>query len=330
MSDRRSAPGPHGTNGSRVSADAHARERPPANSPGEDILASIPPPAPGRDALRARILATIETWLDQALTENPRPAGIPDAIWQAVEDPEAGAAPEGCDLHALWSSVTALTQEVKLQGRSFKDMADSVRGLGPLQDDAAQALALQQETAELVRRAASAAGTAAATASEEPDPCAAEDDSAPLVETLLDLRDRLVRGRETADAHLDQLAAGGDASPDAGAPDERFGQLARAAQAVREGYALTLARLEAALERLGIREVPAAGRMFDAQTMNAVDVEETGAQPPGTVTEVYRCGYERDGRMIRVCDVKVARSPTAADGRTGSREQPSHGRREED
>ena len=31
-----------------------------------------------------------------------------------------------CDFYALWAGMTALTQEVKLQGRAFKELNDTL------------------------------------------------------------------------------------------------------------------------------------------------------------------------------------------------------------
>jgi molecular chaperone GrpE (heat shock protein) len=43
--------------------------------------------------------------------------------------------------------------------------------------------------------------------------------------------------------------------------------------------------------------------------MNAVDCEESGAFPDGTVIEVYRSGYEWNGEVFRPAQVKVSRAP---------------------
>jgi molecular chaperone GrpE len=43
--------------------------------------------------------------------------------------------------------------------------------------------------------------------------------------------------------------------------------------------------------------------------MTAVDIEETGSVPEGTVVEVYRNGYEWNGEVYRTAQVKVARNP---------------------
>jgi molecular chaperone GrpE len=43
--------------------------------------------------------------------------------------------------------------------------------------------------------------------------------------------------------------------------------------------------------------------------MKAVDLLETSEVPENTVLEVYRRGYEWNGEVFRVAEVKVARAP---------------------
>jgi molecular chaperone GrpE (heat shock protein) len=48
--------------------------------------------------------------------------------------------------------------------------------------------------------------------------------------------------------------------------------------------------------------------------MNAVDTQESGDVPQGTVLEVYRSGYEWNGEVFRPAQVKVS---VAAPGMSG-------------
>lgn len=78
------------------------------------------------DPIKASLRARFERWLDDAL-DNPPSGGaaLPDEL-----DP---APPAGTDLFALWEAMTAVRQEVALQGRAF---ARLTRALEDRDDDA--------------------------------------------------------------------------------------------------------------------------------------------------------------------------------------------------
>jgi hypothetical protein len=72
---------------------------------------------------RSDILSRFEEWLDSALAREEPPPGIPEEILSGVENPAEGAE---TDLYTMWAAVTALTQEVKLQGRAFKQLSETL------------------------------------------------------------------------------------------------------------------------------------------------------------------------------------------------------------
>ena len=214
---------------------------------------------------REEILKRFGEHLDVALAEEDPPQGIPSAILQSDEETPA------TDWYVIWSAMTALTQEVKLQGRSFKQMSESLN-------------------AEAERRGRKEA-----------------------IDGLLDLRERLLRG----------LAGVGETAIEPLAPtwiDRLFpGRLRelererRVAQALTEGYRLTLSSLDDLLRQFQVRPLECRGLAFDPKCMNAVDVEETTRVADGTVVEVYRSGYEWNGELYRPAQVRVARRPMNGD-----------------
>ena len=58
-----------------------------------------------------------------------------------------------------------------------------------------------------------------------------------------------------------------------------------------------------------MRPIECEGELFDPQCMSAVDIEETSDVSEGTVTSVYRTGYEWNGEVYRPAEVRVARLP---------------------
>ncbi len=92
---------------------------------------------------RARLVALFESWLERALAEEGPLAGIEAGILAELEGQETAV--RRVDLYTLFAGLTALTQEVKLQGRSFKGLTDTVTPLVERLDEVAagQAEALE-------------------------------------------------------------------------------------------------------------------------------------------------------------------------------------------
>lgn len=75
---------------------------------------------------RAEILKRFETWLDTAMAGEDPPAGIPAGVLEDADSRHQNAT----DWHTMWSAMTALTQEVRLQGRSFKQLSEALDASG--------------------------------------------------------------------------------------------------------------------------------------------------------------------------------------------------------
>jgi len=225
---------------------------------------------------RERLVRGFETWLDQALAVEDPPSGLTDELRSALENGDPLPPMDGaCDLYSLWSAMTALSQEVRLQGRTFKQLNDTLS------------------------RSAEALSTAGSARTKKE------------VDILLDLRDRVERGRTAALSAAEELAP------------SRLPRLARwlgvgtgyarhaeeILAALSQGYSLTLDHLDQALMDLNVSAILCAGQRFDPQRMTAIEIEVTDAVPEGTVVEIYRNGYEWEGEVYRPAQVKVARPP---------------------
>jgi molecular chaperone GrpE len=237
---------------------------------------------------REAIVRRFEVWLDEVLRSEEPPEGVAAELLAALDSDEARVPESGSDLYSMQAAITALTQEVKLQSRSYKQLNDTlapVVDLGPKVDAAIGGYT--EVVAELRREAVSGA-------------------RAEILDALLDMRDRLVRGLDTFRTATEKERS-------------RRGWLSKlfsrrnngddAAAALEKGYTLTLDRLDGILETFHVSEIECAGLVFDPSFMSAVDTETTGRVPEGTVLEVYRAGYECNGEVYRVAQVKVARAP---------------------
>ncbi len=229
---------------------------------------------PDRDTL----LRQFSQWLDQALAAEDAPRGIPEEILNGAAEPPGG------DLYAVQAALTALTQEVKLQGRSFKQLSEAVSPVSQMAPDLAS---LVEDARQQARRE--------------------------VIGVLLDLRDRLARGEQTAQEAEKSLPARPRWWP--GARERE--QAADIVSALREGYALTAERLDEVLGSFDVREIGCEGELFNARSMHAIGAEETDRVAEGTVVEVCRRGYEWNGNVFRPAQVRVARRPVRTSG-TGS------------
>lgn len=212
---------------------------------------------------RRAILARVEAVLDGLAVAEAPPAGIAAAL---LED--GTPAP---DLYALLAQMTALTREVQLQGRAANRLSSEVTQL-------------VQQVAE------SSAGQVTARAA-----AARRDAQAELLGELLDVRERVARGRDEARKRLDSF----------GGLFVRFGSRP-VVEAVLRGNELALERLDEILRRHGVHEIACEGAAFDPNTMRAVENDVRRDVPPGMVTDVVQRGYQTAERILRYAEVKVS------------------------
>ena len=210
---------------------------------------------------RSQILQRFEQLLDTAMAEEGPPLGIPPEILAGDAAPERSLT----DWHTIWAAMTTLTQEIKLQGRAFKQLSESL-------------------ATEAERRGRKESLSA-----------------------LLEMRERLLRGLEGLRGHEDLRPGFWDLIF-----TRRWRKVEHALGVVRameEGYRLSLGYLDDLLFQFQVQPIECEGRPFDPRRMNAVDVEETGRAAEGTVLFVYRAGYEWNGELYRLAQVRVAKRP---------------------
>jgi molecular chaperone GrpE len=263
------------------------------------------------------VLADFRTWLMQvANAELPQPAE---------------EAPESVDLATLLGQFVALRHEVNLQTRSSRAQqeqnSETLRQLSqalellqnPPKTDAD---AEKRERAEWLR---------------------------PLLKTLVDVHDALalahrevLRAQEKLVPVLEQFVSATQPVPlpkETIAPiwlrwlgagkayararrtfqktqEERARQAAEVAQRLRQfvttlvtGYTMSLQRLERTLEQHGLEAIPAAGRPFDPELMEVVEVVHEPGRNTSEVTDEVRRGYRWHGKVFRCAQVRVARPP---------------------
>jgi len=120
---------------------------------------------------------------------------------------------------------------------------------------------------------------------------------------LLPIKDSLEMGLTAAD----DIAEGGDA----------MAQL-------KEGTALTLKMLAAALEKFGIEAVDPVGDTFDPDKHQAMSMQESAEHKPNTVMAVMQKGYQLNERLLRPAMVVVSKAMSATPDETSGNESDSH------
>lgn len=240
-------------------------------------------------------------WLDRAIEEEQPPEGLTPELLRALRNgeplpplEEAHSSDPGSDLYSLWSAMTALAQEVRMQGRFFKQLNETL--IQTSQNRSAQNEETPSESprTEETRSAHPAGGQL----------------RKQEIDLLVDLRDRMERGigathgaaAELAPARLPRLARW------LGVVRNYAHQAQEILGALSHGYSLALDRLDEALVASGVDRIACLNLPFDPQRMTAIDIDETGTAPEGTVVEVYRDGYEWNGTVYRTAQVKVARN----------------------
>jgi len=290
------------------------------------VLPQGPPAVPDQDReerthVRERILRRFELWLDEILDSEQPPEGVAAEILAQLQT-DASAEPlgedqTGCDAYAMWSALTAMAEETRLQGRAFKQLHES---LTPMQEAVGSVDAMlrryeaaldqqEQKTAEAARQAA----------------------WSDVLGTLIDMRDRLLRGSQSAEAWLQRpgrerapgFAAGILARFQSRRDEDRIQQQEEAVRSMLKGYSLCQEVLEEALARAGVRPIDCLGRPFDPLTMKAVDIGYGLDVPEGAVLEVYRPGYWRGETVYRPAEVKVAKRRQGAGQDQGEAQTPA-------
>ena len=237
---------------------------------------------------REQIVSRFEKWLDEVLAREEPPEGVEAEILSALATgaSEAEQARDETSSYALWSALTALSQEIKLQGRAFKELAATLDSQSVRTGEEIRAAYrdresdLQRETERRCRKQ--------------------------ILGSLIDLHDRLARGLQSAKANAEFPRTSRQKSLFRIFAKSGADRSEAALAALIKGYELGLERLDQTLEDFHARPIRSLGQSFDPRSMNAIERENSDELPEGTVLEVYREGYEWNGEVFRPAEVKVS------------------------
>lgn len=179
------------------------------------------------------------------------------------------------NLALLFSELAVLRNEVRVQARQFKTALDEMRALTQLLDAQNQRLTRELERAR------------------DNEGQAQRQTERRLLLDLLDVRDRIAAALAVFKAHRPGWLA-------RFAPAE-----GRLAQGLGQGIALTLRRLDDALDERRVRAIEAVGGRVDLNTMRVVGVENRPERAAGAVLSEARRGYLRGEELLRLAEVIV-------------------------
>ncbi|MBC8248012.1 MAG: nucleotide exchange factor GrpE [Deltaproteobacteria bacterium] len=272
--------------------------------------------AKSKEALKVLILQRFVKWLDDVLAEEKSLEGVAAELLAEFHDGRdsdtAGPTDEGYDLHSAWSAMTALTQEIKLQSRSFKQLSEKMDPMTGLDKSIDRFIEAHREALCDARRIAEE-GRAERTERESELKLEAHDRARrELIGVIIDTREQLIIGLRSATESQRRLNKSSNWSRlikifiDKAANKNHMFEIIKS---LKKGYQMGLDRIDEALQQLGVNEIACEGEPFDPRIMNAADIEETGDVPDGSVLEVYRTGYMIDTEVLQAARVKVARTP---------------------
>jgi len=268
-----------------------------------------------KEALKTLILQRFSRWLDDVLAEEKPLEGLAAELLAELQEEKGsdtvGTSESPRDLHSTWSAMTALTQEIKLQSRTFKQLNEKMAPFAGLDETIENLLATHREALSEARRIAE--DGRADRSRRDAEMKLAERDRARRehIGVIIDIREALIIGLRSAAESQEKLQETGYRSR-----LEKIFMLKKADQnhqleivkSLQKGYRMGLDRIDETLQQLGVDEIVCQGSAFDARLMQAVDIEETGQASEGTVLEVYRTGYMIDDDVLRPAQVKVARA----------------------
>jgi molecular chaperone GrpE len=215
----------------------------------------------------------IETDIKETLIAQFR--GYLDSLPEAPSEVSGNEDTGEVDLYSLFIELAALKNEVKLEGRQVKAALDQFREVFGMVEQTNQQLSRELDRAR------------------EAQVRSVWEDQRPLLLGILELRDRIEAGLESARAYHPGLLHRLGARP------RRF------QQGLLEGMEITLRRVDELLARYRVQAISAIGQRLNPHTMHAAGVEHRADRPEGCVLSEVRKGYLRGEEVLRPAEVIV-------------------------
>lgn len=220
---------------------------------------------------REKIMSRVKAWLDDF--------GEPESLPEDFPREEVEAFPQP-DLFSVVAAMTGVSEELRLQGKSFKRLADEIGKR--LETPAVSASPLApappaKSVGEILEQGR-------------------EEGRCEGFQEMIALHDRLTRILEDAQR---QVAGTGIFTA-------LFGQ-AELQHSMAEGLRLVLSRFQDFLDKHEISQFGQLGEDFDPVCMKAVDAMATPNLPAGKILGIIHFGYHRRGKILKYAEVLVSK-----------------------
>ncbi len=202
------------------------------------------------------------------------------------------------DLYTLLESVTALRQEISLQGRSFHQLEQTLKQLTECPDSSKSLdenlLLLTQHVEKMEKEIYSLTSQSLKSEREAGREEGRHEAFSLLLDPLLDTHDQLRRLEEQNVSRVEQKNSWFFA---------RFGK--KREEDFLHLISLSLKKISQRLDTMNVISIAQCGMEFNPSTMKAVETEQSDSTSNHLVSEIYRQGYIHEERVIRFAEVKV-------------------------
>lgn len=208
-----------------------------------------------------------------------------DAVAEQDEVNLANYGNEQTDMYSLYTALSALKSEVKIESKQIKSALDTFKSVFSTLEDSHELLraqARQQQSDLSLYR---------------------DDLLRPLLLNLLDMRDRLCMSISTLEKNLQQKSKKGFWSRLFRSSDSNTSKFL--IESLYEGQNMSLRRLDQTLEQQGVTILEVIREPFNAEVMRAVNTESIESLDDGIVTQEIRAGFQWEGRLLRAAEVNV-------------------------
>lgn len=238
---------------------------------------------------------------DQQLTELA--LELVQKLQQREEFPKGAAASEqeieSPDLFSLFSALTALQQEVALQGRSFgkldQNLALVISHFEKMQTVSENVHRLNENMHQLRSSLESLSSQALSEMRAVGRDEARNEQFDRLIDPLLDTHDQMRRLVEQYKVRLYREKGW----------RQWFGHR-KLLQDTLQTQSICETKIRQKLESLGVTLTAFIDKQFDPKSMKAVELEYQSGKSSGIVLEIYRQGYKLEDRVLRFAEVKVS------------------------
>ncbi|MCY4306627.1 MAG: nucleotide exchange factor GrpE [Aestuariivita sp.] len=209
---------------------------------------------------KSRVLGDFSNWIEN-LTE--------------IEEEVEGSLSNGPDLHDLFSAVTTLRQEIRLQNREQSKAERELGRAAERYDEAVQKINQREGDLRVVSHRA---------VRQAENIC---------LRSFLEMHDTMLRGHSAAEKISDDKGF--------------FRRLPPGIEGIVEGYEIAMRRFDRIMAEFDVYRIEAVGQTFDSKTMHALETRFEESIGDNIVIEELLPGYMRDDDVLRLADVVVNR-----------------------